>query len=438
MGKMKLVNLSRDVFVAWAIAAMLAGCGVLPFDSAQGRLAQDDTPPIPYLSQVTAESARAPVAYDVLYSFPGAPNGAYPTDALVDLNGKLYGTAGFGGEHGDGVVFSITKSGKETVVYSFKGSPSDGTDPSAPLIDVNGTLYGSTSYGGRYGGGTVFAITTSGEETVLYNFKGRPTDGANPSGALLNVDGTFYGTTLSGGSHSCRGGGCGTVFSITTSGKEAVLHSFKGANTDGQNPTGGLVNVDGKLYGTTNLGGAHGRKLGCGTVFSIATSGNEAIVHSFKCAPSDGQNPDAGVIYVDGKLYGTTSGGGQCSSDPSGGCGTVFASTLSGAETVLYSFKGADGAAPQAALLDMKGTLYGTTIYGGSGSGGGTLFAISTSGKERVLHNFDSSAADGSLPTASLINVNGTLYGTTDYGGTSDHCESTLYPGCGTVFALTP
>lgn len=408
---------------------MLVGCG------------GGSTPLSPSLSQSTAESAHALVAFDVLYSFQGAPkDGEGPSEALVNVNGTLYGTTSSGGKHGAGTVFTIIRSGKETVLYSFEGGLADGAAPSAPLINANGTLYGVTSYGGSHAKGVIFAITTSGKETVLYSFKGGSTDGANPSGALLNLNGTLYGTTVSGGSNSCGGGGCGTVFSITSSGKELVRYTFKGGKTDGQSPNGGLVNVHGKLYGTTNTGGANciDRGADCGTVFSVTTSGTETVLHSFKGAPKDGQNPDGGLIYVDGKLYGTTTGGGHSPCDPSQGCGTAFALTLSGSETLLHSFgDGADGVAPQSALIDANGMLYGTTPYGGD-SGWGTLFEISTSGKERVLHRFNPVSGGGYYPVAGLINVNSTLYGTATAGGLGYCGSDGTDPGCGIVFALKP
>lgn len=414
-------------FLVCAVAARLAGCsgGSTPLSSS--------------LSQVATESARELVAFDVLYSFQGAPkDGENPNEALLNVNGTLYGTTNDGGKHGAGTVFAITTSGKETILYSFKGGSADGAAPSASLINVNGTLYGATSYAGATGKAVIFAITTSGMETVLYSFRGGSMDGSNPSGALLSVNGTLYGTTVSGGSRSCGGGGCGTVFSITTSGKEVVRYNFKGGKSDGQNPNGGLLNVNGTLYGTTNGGGSHCTiGVACGTVFSTTASGKETVLHNFKGADTDGQNPDAGVIYLNGKLYGTTTGGGHCRLDPSRGCGTVFSTTLSGAETVLHNFgNGADGAGPQSALLDAKGWLYGTTPYGGN-SGWGTLFEISTSGKERVLHTFDPLGGAGYYPVASLINVNGTFYGTATGGGWGYCGRDGSDPGCGIVFALT-
>lgn len=427
--EMRVVTSSRYGFGVCAVAAMLAGCGGA------------SAPVTPSVSELMAQSRHTPPAYDVLYSFVGPPkDGETPSEALLNLNGTLYGTSG-GGKHGGGIVFAMTTSGKETILYSFKSGSGDGIEPSSPLINVKGTLYGATSDGGTNTKGVIFAITTSGKETVLYSFKGGSADGANPSGALLNVHGTLYGTTVSGGSSSCGGGGCGTVFSITTSGKEVMLYSFKGGKTDGQSPNGDLVNVDGKLYGMTNAGGANCiyRGADCGTVFSVTTAGKETVLHSFKGAPKDGQNPDGGLIYVDGKLYGTTTGGGHSPCDPSQGCGTAFALTLSGSETLLHSFgDGTDGAVPQSALLDMNGKLYGTTPYGGGSGGWGTLFEISTSGKERVLHRFDPIGAAGYYPVASPIGVNGILYGTATGGGTGYCGYDGMDPGCGLVFAQTP
>jgi len=420
---------NRCGFVFCVVAAVLAGCG------------GGSTLPAPFMSGATSGSAHARTAFSVLYSFQGPPaDGEAPSAALLNVNGTLYGTTPDGGTNSAGTIFSITKSGKETVLYSFKGGSADGGGPSAPLINVNGTLYGATGYGGAHGKGVIYSFTTAGKETVLYSFKGGSADGANPSGALLDVNGVLYGTTVSGGSRSCGGGGCGTVFSVTTSGKEVMRYSFKGRKTDGQSPNGGLVNVDGKLYGTTNSGGAHciPRGADCGTVFSVTTSGKEAVLHSFEGAPKDGQNPDGGLVYVDGKLYGTTTGGGHSPCDPSQGCGTAFALTLSGSETVLHSFgDGADGVAPQSTLIDVNGMLYGTTPYGGNSGSWGTVFEISTSGKERVLHEFKPLGGGGYYPVASLTNVDGILYGTATGGGWGYCGTDGTDPGCGIAFALT-
>ncbi|MGA8475583.1 MAG: choice-of-anchor tandem repeat GloVer-containing protein [Candidatus Cybelea sp.] len=370
-------------------------------------------------------------AYSVLYSFKGRHHGdgADPIAGLIMVRGTLYGTTKEGGAHckasgGCGTVFAITTSGAETVLHSFGGSP-DGAGPYAGLIDVKGTLYGTTRRGGGCGGqhvcGTVFAITTSGAETVLHSFGGYG-DGAYPYAGLINVKGTLYGTTLSGGPEAY-----GTAFSITTSGTETVLHGFSGLGSgDGAFPEAGLINVNGTLYGTTYEGGA---RTDNGTVFKVSTSGaGYTELYSFNYG-TDGAYPVAGLVNVNGTLYGTTiQGGANCGG--TGGCGTVFKITASGKETVLHSFGlgSGDGAYPAADLINVNGTLYGTTDQGGANARG-TVFSITTSGTETVLYSFKGGSGDGAYPVARLLNVKGTLYGTSGAGGAN---------GYGTVFSLSP
>jgi uncharacterized repeat protein (TIGR03803 family) len=325
-----------------------------------------------------------------------------------------------------------------TLLYSFGTAP-DGSIPLASLVDSRGTLYGTTARGGNEGGqcgpingcGTIFAITTSRKEKVLHRFGGGG-DGLYPASNLIDVGGLLYGTTEEGGAHRCAGSlggeGCGTVFSITRSGTEKVLHSF--GDTDGAIPDAALIDVQGTLYGATSAGGEYDcyPSSACGTVFSITTAGVENVLHSFGKG-ADGLEPEAGLIDVKGTLYGTTRtgpGGTKYCGFYYGGCGTVFSITTGGKEKVLHSFAGdPDGAFPSASLLDVDGTLYGTTVGGGaylSCEGTqfpkpcGTVFSITTAGLEKVLHSF--AWTDGAFPAAGLVNVNGTLYGTTSYGGT--------------------
>jgi uncharacterized repeat protein (TIGR03803 family) len=307
----------------------------------------------------------------VLYRFKGGPADGGAPNSLLNVNGTLYGTAA-AGTYGNGTVFAITKSGQETVLYSFKGAPADGASPVGPLLNVNGTLYGTTFAGGAYyckfygGCGTVFSITPAGRETVLYSFKGATTDGANPDAGLINLNGTLYGTTRRGGAYCSKttaDAPCGTVFSITPSGKETVLYSFKGGTTDGQSPDAGLIYANGNLYGTATGAGAYN----LGTVFAITPSGTETTLHSFGNG-NDGAVPQTRLIYVRGKLYGTTEEGGVSCGSTFAGCGTVFSITPSGKENVLHSFGGrsADGQDPIGDLINVNDTLYGTTRLGGS------------------------------------------------------------------------
>ena len=177
-------------------------------------------------------------------------------------DGNLYGTTYFGGAHGFGTVFKVTPGGTETVLYSFAGG-NDGEHPYAGVIQgSDGNFYGTTYQGGASGYGTVFKLTPSGIETVLYTFAGGSSDGAYPeAGVIQGSDGNFYGSTLQGGAS-----GLGLVFKLTPSGTETILHAFAGAS-DGANPTANLVlGSDGNLYGSTSAGGSSGD----GTFFKVS------------------------------------------------------------------------------------------------------------------------------------------------------------------------
>lgn len=301
----------------------------------------------------------------------GQTDGRYPLAAVTGVNATLYGTTIGGGyigrygcdDTGCGLVFSVTRSGNEVVVYRFTGGFHDGSMPETPLVNVNGALFGSTRYGGPYGDGTIFSCSTTGSETILYDFIGRPHDGAAPS-SLVDVDGTLYGTTTFGGAKNL-----GTVFSVTTSGTERVLHSFKGGAHDGALPRS-LIDVDGTLFGTTAAGGKSTTCLGgCGTLFAIGTTARARfhVVHSF--STSDGSDP-GGLTTMNGGLYGVASSGGDYNR------GTLFTASLNGVTHVLHSFGAqSDGKDPVGQLLVVGETLYGTTWAGGS-ENKGTVYRL--------------------------------------------------------------
>lgn len=138
------------------------------------------------------------------------------------------------------------------MLHSFAGG-SWGDEPYGTLIASGGTLYGTASIGGSRGWGIVFSVTPSDSFSVIYNFYGNP-DGATPKGSLVELNGNFYGTTFSGGgSTGCLNAGCGSVFELTKSGSERILHGFVGG-TDGTEPND-LTVLNGALYGTTQGGG---------------------------------------------------------------------------------------------------------------------------------------------------------------------------------------
>ena len=337
-----------------------------------------------------------------------------------------------------------------TPLYSFANG-NDGAnpygDPYALVLSGN-TLYGTATFGGSSGNGTVFAINTNRSGfTNLHSFKatnpttGINSDGSEPNGLILSGN-TLYGTATFGGSSSN-----GTVFAVNTNGTGFTnLHSFPalsasapyGTNSDGAQPYAGLVLSGNTLYGAATYGGSSGN----GTMFAVNTNGaGFTNLYSFtaldvtETTNSDGAYPN-GLILSGNTLYGTANSGG------SSGNGTVFAVNTNGTGfTNLHSFTAtdpltginSDGAYPVVGLILSGNTLYGTANSGGS-SGNGTVFAVNTNGTGFTnLHSFTATNSntgingDGANPQAGLILSGNTLYGTATHGGSS---------GNGTVFAV--
>jgi uncharacterized repeat protein (TIGR03803 family) len=341
----------------------------------------------------------------VLYSFTGgAGDGAHPEAGVIrDSAGNLYGTAYKGGAAGAGVVYQVDTTGQETVLYSFKGGARDGANPTAGVVrDSAGNLYGTTENSGVTGAGVVYKVDTTGHETVLYSFTGGA-DGKYPTaGVVRDSAGNLYGTTNNGGPTNA-----GIVYQVDTTGQETVLHSFTGA--DGAYPSAGVIRDSaGNLYGTANNGGP----AYAGVVYQVDTTGHETVLYSFT-GGADGANPYEGVVRDSaGNLYGTTLTGGAA------GAGVVYKVDTTGHETVLYSFTGgADGGSPYAGVIrDSAGNLYGTTAGGGA-AGAGVVYKVDTTGHQTVLYSF-TGGADGGNPYASVIrDAAGNLYGTTNGGG---------------------
>ncbi|MGC2407790.1 MAG: choice-of-anchor tandem repeat GloVer-containing protein [Candidatus Cybelea sp.] len=396
------LNAGRHIAFACALLAALAGC-----------TARELNPQPPAVQPQTRSDAQS---YRILYNFQGYPDEGWPQAGLVAVGPTLYGTTQYGGTYDDGTVFSLHRGGGwKVLLYSFRGG-SDGANPVAGLLDVNGTLYGTTQNGGAYGQGTVFSINAKGREHVLHSF-GSGYDGAQPVAGLTLLKGKLYGTTHKGGAY-----GYGTVFGVSLSGAEHVLHSFSEGysfGTDGGYPIAGLIVVNGMLYGVTPTGG----KNAAGIMYAISIGGTEQILYTFDGGLPAAREPQAPLLLFKGTLYGTAGGG-------TNDYGAVYSIGSNGEnETVLHSFGSgsSDGRDPITGLIVGNGKLYGTTNAGGAG-GYGTIYGITTTGDETVLHSFGSGYQhDGLNPEAGLIDVKGSLYGTTYYGGVSD---------AGTVFTL--
>lgn len=351
--------------------------------------------------------------FNTLANFDGS-NGSYPyAGALVQgADGNLYGTTDQGGSSCDGTVFKITPAGPLTTLYSFPAGGncfSSNNPQTGLLLATDGNFYSTTNYGGVNNGGTVFKITPDGTLTTLYSFCAQPgcADGLNPSVAPLiqGADGNLYGATALGGAN-----GGGTIFKITTAGSLTTLYSFcaQPGCADGYEPQAGLVQADGTFYGTTYKGGTNND----GTVFTMTSGGTLATLHTF--AGSDGALPVGSLAAAtDGNFYGVTETGGTNND------GTVFKMTPSGTLTTLHNFNGADGMLPTDGLAQATdGNFYGTTNEGGANNMG-TIFEVTPTGTLTTLHSF--AGPDGSYPIGGLVQgTGGSFYGTTETGGTNN------------------
>jgi uncharacterized repeat protein (TIGR03803 family) len=300
----------------------------------------------------------------VLHSFTETEDdGQSPFAPLAeDGHGNFYGTTPDGGAFGSGTVFKMDKTGKENVLYSFAGAL-DGAFPYAGLVlDKRGNLYGATQSGGSGASyGTIFKVDGTGNQSVLYTFSGGAA-GEYPFAGLVLSKGRLYGTTAGDGASIY-----GTLFRLTKSGRETLLHTFAG-RPDGAFPIATLVrDPAGNLYGTTQQGGI----LNSGTIFKLDTTGGFTVVYNFVGTP-DGKWPYAGLVRDEGgNFYGTTALGGAFDSgtifklDTTGNVTVLYSFT-----------GGADGAFPRGSLVrDTAGTLYGTASNGGASSYG-TIFKL--------------------------------------------------------------
>jgi uncharacterized repeat protein (TIGR03803 family) len=257
----------------------------------------------------------------VLHGFTGGADGDGPVSGLtLGADGALYGVTSFGGNTscsygysgipGCGVVFKLDTNGQFMVLHTF-AAESDGAGPvTAPLFDSAGNLYGTTAFGGDgfCQCGLVFKLDNTGNETVLYRFKGWP-DGGGPVGNLIqDAAGTIYGPTVGGGHHlTCN---CGTVFQLESTNQETVLHSF---TVNDSAPIALMQNSSQNFYGTSAA-----FQFDPGIVFSLGTNGTYNVIYRFT-GGSDGLFPISLMQYDPATFVGVTESGGDSAGD-----GVVF------------------------------------------------------------------------------------------------------------------
>lgn len=266
--------------------------------------------------------------YRILHRFTPRQLGSTPIAGLVaDGTGMMYGTTSAGGRYGAGIVYRIGPSGGYRKLWDLRGNFNGGPQ-SELVIGKDGWLYGTTFGGGLYNEGTIFRISKSGGGfKTLYNFKGvnRPgnsSDGAQPDGRIaVGPDGTLYGTTAFGGSPS----GYGTAWSFKPSGAGGTYRQLYIFGSPGNIPHGGVVlGPFGKLYGPAAGGGG----FQSGAIYSLTrpttgTTWRYTLMHSFKGRSPGGDIPYAGIVIRGRTIFGTNLQGGnliRCNN----GCGTVF------------------------------------------------------------------------------------------------------------------
>jgi uncharacterized repeat protein (TIGR03803 family) len=221
---------------------------------------------------VSAEAAKL----RTLATIPGHVDGTYPR-ALVNVGGTLYGTTLGGGLNAAagsqeaGTIFAIDPStGSETVVYSFLSSASL-SNPDAQLLNVGGLLYGVTNSIDVSGPNSILLSFNPATDTLASLYALAGDENSHPDIPLIQIGSLLYGTSCLGGSNSL-----GYVFSFDPSSNAVTtLYSFAGApgdgsftgDSDGGAPTGGLAPwTSGRFLGTTSFSNT---AVIDGTVFSL-------------------------------------------------------------------------------------------------------------------------------------------------------------------------
>ncbi len=341
-------------------------------------------------------------AYTILHSFELYTSGRSPYGSIMESNGKLYGMTSDGPGFGSGLMFEYDPAvggGSFVVLFGFDTAPM-GRQPNGSLIEKGGSFYGLAQQGGVYGNGTLFKFDPIGNNfSVIHQFQSNdPDNGGYPRENLIEIGGKFYGLAGSGGLND---NGVLFEYDFAGSGTYTVKHHFN--EPEGSNPTEGVVEMGGKLYGVTYYGGDNGG----GVLFEYDPVGSAyTVLHHF----SIHSNPEGGLLVYGGKLYGMTAYGGP-SYD-----GVLFEYDPAGpAFNELFQFDDANGNEPGGNLLEKDGMFYGMT-RGGGANYNGVLFKYDPTGDAyTILHDFND--PEGSYPQGGLIEVDGKFYGTTSSGG---------------------
>jgi uncharacterized repeat protein (TIGR03803 family) len=377
--------------------------GLIPGDKCQANMNR----PVWVLSLtllLTAAGFTQTYTYSVFANFP-ATGPSVPHSVIISPQGFLYGTSG-GGTYNGGTVFKVTPKGTLSVLYNFGATSTDGTGPWYTLVrDASNNLYGLTQLGGASGWGTIFKVSSKGEETILYDFSKQPVGNVRPSGLSRDSAGNLYGYD-----DPANEAYYGEVYQLTPSGEFSILYAFCPDITTcpgitGEFPEGAPTLRDGNLYGDTWDGGG---------VFEITPAGEESIVQNFDVV-TDGGEPWFKLTQDSaGNMYGSTSFWGDNDS------GAIFKVDSTGAFSVLYELpKGNHTSGPL--VVDASGNLFGIASI----LKRAYIFKLSPEGVRTILY---SSSDPTSLGTELVMDKAGNLYGTSPHGGSA---------GTGAVYKLT-
>jgi uncharacterized repeat protein (TIGR03803 family) len=401
---------------------------------------------LPVLLGLSASSmAQASNDVNFDYTFPqGGPVSLLHGDLVEGADGSFYGTSVFGADNlGTGTVFRMAPDHTTTIVHTFSLADSNnantgGAYPQAGVvIGPDGSLYGTTVFGGSHGAGVIYRIqnpsSASSSLSVIHEFDAIDdnninTGGAEPYAALIiGPDGNFYGTTYYGGSN-----GGGTIFKITPAGELTTLHEL-GSSTNlsdnGAHPEFRLtLGPDGNFYGTTINGGSGN---GFGTLFRMTPDGSFTTLHTFGPDPLGGMTPTTVSFGRDGALYGLTEIGGAFYPQVSG-FGLIYRYSDAAGFEQLYSFsdeRGGGGSGPlRSALVQAAdGSWYGTR---GMGVASDVIYRFVPGVSYEMVYAFGDAGNEEDIPeTTLLMGSDGKFHGTTT-GGPND--------GMGGIYSFTP
>jgi hypothetical protein len=354
-----------------------------------------------------------------------------------------------------GVIFAADSQTTPTLttLHTFLNSPTDGNADSARVVvEPSGIIYGTTTAGGPGscqtpgllpGCGIVFQLTPpaygSGAytETILHAFQGGA-DSSNPLSTIIKgPSGSWWGTTLTGGSGAGQVGD-GTVYELDPVGDKwlyKTVFSFSASNGGAYFPEANMTYWNGNLYTTTQNGGQFGDY---GTVIELVRKGSGwsyNILHAFDGADGNQIQAALAVDTSSGVFYGAAQNGGPSN------WGTIWqmippaAGSTAWTFNKLYDFTGGDdgGYIFGSPVIGPDGVIYGVAQMFGE-YGQGTLWTLTPRAGGawafQVIHQFGAIPADGSMPASNVVVTSkGVIYGTTLIGGANNK---------GALFAFTP